>query len=143
MDVPVDIVLVSGGIAPKYAHDEEDTGADVFARGQYLIPPGGADLVCLGFKAAPPRGWAFELRQKSGLSTKRIRVDHGTIDNGYRGELKAHIINESNHDLTIEHGDKVGQLVLEPVYRAVIRIVDSLPESSRGAKGFGSTGKRY
>ena len=108
------------------------------------IAPGAIALVPCGFAMAIPPGWEAQVRPRSGLATRHgIGMPNapGTIDAAFRGEIKVNLI---NHDpatpVTFKRGDRIAQLVVQPVSRAVFVPVADLPGTERGDGGFGSTG---
>ena len=128
---------------PRYAKSG-DAGADLCSSENILIAPGERALVSTGISIALPEGFAAFVHPRSGLAIKHgvgIVNAPGTIDAGYRGEIKVIVI---NHDLTshyeIKRGDRIAQLVVQRVEQAEFCEVDALPESDRGSGGFGSTG---
>ena len=129
--------------APLYAHST-DAGADVFAAEDFIIPANSFGYsIPLGFALALPRGWQVEVRPRSGLSKKthmRISNTPGTIDAGYRDEL-ALLTDNFGEDLSFKRGDRVCQLVLQPIYRMKFIPTDNVKNvgEDRGG-GFGSTG---
>ena len=130
-------------LAPRYAHPG-DAGADLLSSEALVLRAGHRALVGTGVSIALPDGHAAFVVPRSGLAAKHgitVVNSPGTVDAGYRGEIKVTLLNtdlESDHQ--IEVGDKIAQLVVVPVVRAVFVPVAELPESSRGAGGFGSTG---
>lgn len=128
---------------PVYAKPG-DAGADLCSSEDLVIAPGERALVPTGISIALPDGFAAFVHPRSGLAIKSgigIVNAPGTIDAGYRGEIKVIII---NHDLSeefvIKRGDRIAQLVIQRVESAQFVEVANLPESARGAGGFGSTG---
>lgn len=129
---------------PVYANNAEDSGADVFAIHNYLIAPGERVLVKTGIALVLPDGYECQVRSKSGLALKKglmVLNSPGTVDNGYRGEIGVILYNTSNETQHIEKGDKVAQLVIAPVQQSIFIEVHEINETSRGAGGYGSTGK--
>jgi len=109
------------------------------------IAPGGRALVPTGLKIALPAGYELQVRTRSGLALKHGVVlpnSPGTVDEDYRGELQVIVMNAGNAPFTVERGMRIAQAVVAPVVRAVWREVEALPETARGAGGFGSTGTR-
>jgi len=107
------------------------------------IEPGEIIKVPLGFAIAIPVGYEGQVRPRSGISTKHgISLPNapGTIDADYRGELFIALINLSKEPFTINHQDRIAQLVIAPVAHATIQEVDQLDNTARGTDGFGSTG---
>lgn len=122
-------------------------GADIRAQlgkgEKILLKPGEKALIPTGLAVEIPDGYELQVRPRSGLSWKTglmILNSPGTIDCDYRGEIKIIIGNLGVHEETITHGDRVAQLVLAPVTRAIFRLEDELNSTQRGPGGFGSTG---
>ena len=135
--------LDAGVPLPAYAR-EGDAGLDLHAAHDVTLEPGGRALVGTGLAIALPPGCAALVVPRSGLALKHgvsILNTPGLIDAGYRGELKVLLM---NHDptaaVTLKRGERIAQLVIQPVERAQLVEVDELPPSERGAGGFGSTG---
>jgi dUTP pyrophosphatase len=108
-----------------------------------VIPPGGRALVPTGLRLALPPGHELQVRPRSGLALRHGVVlpnSPGTIDEDYRGELQVIVLNAGAEPFTVERGMRIAQAVLAPVTRAAWREVEALPETARGAGGFGSTG---
>ena len=108
-----------------------------------VLQPGERAMVPTGLSMAIPEGYEIQMRPRSGLAAKHGLTclnTPGTIDSDYRGELKVILINHGAEAFTIRRGERIGQMVLAPVTRIVWQEVDSLPETARGAGGFGSTG---
>lgn len=120
-------------------------GADVRAAvdAPVVLKPGDRDMVPTGIAIALPPGWEAQMRPRSGLAAKfgvACVNAPGTIDADYRGELKVILINLGAEDFVINRGDRIGQLVIAPVWQAAFVEVDALDETDRGEGGFGSTG---
>jgi dUTP pyrophosphatase len=131
---------------PSYAR-VGDAGADLVARIAVTLPRGGGRaLVPTGIALAIPDGWAGFVQPRSGLALRHgvtCLNSPGLIDSGYRDELQVLLVNTDPHEsFDIERGDRIAQLVIQPVGRADFQSVESLPESERGTGGFGSTGIR-
>lgn len=100
-------------------------------------------LIPTGLKMQLPHGYEAQVRPRSGISIKHgITLINciGTIDEDYRGELCVPIVNLSSAPYTINNGDRIAQMVIAPVTRAVIEVCEELSETVRGCGGFGSTG---
>ena len=109
-----------------------------------VIKPGERVLVPTGLSVEIPEGFEIQVRPRSGLSLKTSLMvvnAPGTIDSDYRGEVKIILGNLGTKDETINHGDRVAQLVLAPVTQALFESEEKLSETLRGAGGFGSTGR--
>lgn len=129
---------------PAYAH-VGDAGADLVAReGVTLAPGGGRALVPTGVAIALPPGTAGFVQPRSGLALRHgvtCLNTPGLIDSGYRDELRVLLVNlDPTEPYTVVRGERIAQLVIQRVERAVFDVVDDLGESARGAAGFGSTG---
>lgn len=135
--------LTPTATAPTYAHDG-DAGMDLRADEETTLPAGGRALVGTGIAMALPRGHVGLVHPRSGLAAKNgitVLNAPGTIDAGYRGEVKVILLNTSDEAFNIAPGDRIAQLVIQKVEHPDIEIVESLDEdTSRGAGGFGSTG---
>lgn len=119
-----------------------DAGLDITASQDRLVPAKGSCVVPTGTRISVPYGNVGMLKSRSGLSVNhKLEVGAGVIDNGYTGEVLVHLYNHSDEDYYIKSGDKIAQLLTIPVNLAYYDVVDSLEESERGEKGFGSTGK--
>jgi len=107
------------------------------------LKPGKRMLVPTGLKMAIPRGYEAQIRPRSGMAYKHgitMLNTPGTIDSDYRGEVKLLAVNLGEETYTINHGDRIAQMVIAPVCRATITETESLEETARGDGGFGSTG---
>ncbi len=107
------------------------------------LQPGARDMVPTGLAIALPLGCEAQIRPRSGLAAKKgvtVLNSPGTIDCDYRGEIKVILINHGSEPLIITRGMRIAQMVIAPVTRATFEECDSLPETDRGAGGFGSTG---
>ncbi|MEO7754107.1 MAG: dUTP diphosphatase [Terracoccus sp.] len=129
--------------APAYAH-AGDAGADLVARHDVVIEPGRRALVATGIAIALPTGHAGFVHPRSGLAARHgisVLNAPGTIDEGYRGEILVNLVNlDHAESFTVRRGDRIAQLVVQRVARAVFSVVDSLDGTSRGETGHGSTG---
>jgi dUTP pyrophosphatase len=136
-------VLITGAEPPTYAHPG-DAGADLRAAESLVLEPGQRALVGTGISIALPDGYVAFVVPRSGLATKHgitIVNSPGTVDAGYRGELKVTLLNTDQHNaFTINQGDRIAQLIIQQVSRAKFIQVETLPGSERGEGGFGSTG---
>lgn len=135
-------VLVAAENLPAYARPG-DAGADLQSTDRAVLAPGERALVGTGVRIALPDGFVGLVHPRSGLAVKHgitVLNTPGTIDAGYRGEIKVILINLSDQEYAIEPGDRIAQLVVQRVERARFIQVERLPESERGEGGFGSTG---
>lgn len=142
--IDIDIEQLDSGLPiPSYAY-EGDAGCDLRSTIDVKIEPGERSLVPTGIAVAIPEGYAGFVQPRSGLAVKQglsIVNTPGLIDAHYRGEIRVILINLDPHQaLQITRGDKVAQLVIQPVVTARFNVVATLTETARGAGGFGSSG---
>lgn len=155
--------LHENAIIPQYAHPD-DSGMDLCSIDDYLLPVGGRKLFKLGLSIQLPPGTEGQVRPRSGLAAKHgigfptmkfvswddcpgtfkgqvlLSNTIGTIDEGYRGELGVILENRGEKPFHVTPGMKIAQLVIIPVFRPEVEVVDSLTDTERGDGGFGSTG---
>ena len=136
-------LLDDGLPAPSYEHPG-DAGADLRTSIDVDLAPGERALLPTGVAIALPDGFAAFVHPRSGLAVKygvSLVNAPGTIDAGYRGEIKVSVINlDPRSSVRFRRGDRIAQLVVQRVERATFHRVDRLPGSDRGEGGFGSTG---
>lgn len=128
---------------PSYAHPG-DAGADLRTAVDVDIAPGERAVVPTGIAIALPIGYAAFVHPRSGLGARcglSLVNAPGTVDSGYRGEIKLCLINlDPTTPIKLRRGDRAAQLVIQRVEQAAFRVVEDLPDSVRGAGGYGSTG---
>ena len=128
---------------PSYAHPG-DAGADLMTTVDVTLAPGERTLVPTGVALALPDGYVGLVHPRSGLAARHglsIVNTPGTIDSGYRGEIKVLLINhDPTESVSLARGDRIAQLVIQRFERARFVEVEVLPDSPRGAGGYGSTG---
>lgn len=129
-------------IIPTYARPG-DAGIDLHAciTEDIWLQPGSSVLIGSGVAFEIPEGYEGQVRGRSSYAKLGVIAHVGTIDSGYRGEVKVCLHNLGKTAVVIRPGNRVGQLVIAPVARAEIVEVDALSESERGEGGFGSTGR--
>lgn len=131
---------------PRPQHATEDSaGADLRAAltSPVVLQPGEFRAVSIGLRIAIPRGYEGQIRPRSGLAARHgitCLNTPGTIDADYRGVVQVLLINHGAEAFTINHGDRIAQLVVAPVTRGVFIPAESLEETTRGEGGFGHTG---
>ncbi len=129
--------------APSYAHPG-DAGADIHAAVEVTLQPGERALVPTGIALALPEGFVALVHPRSGLAARHgisIVNAPGTIDAGYRGEVKVCLVNtDTDEPFTVRRGDRIAQLVIQRFETAAFVEVADLPDSVRGDGGYGSTG---
>ncbi len=109
------------------------------------LEPGARALIATGLHLAVPMGYEVQLRPRSGLALKHgitLPNSPGTIDADYRGPLGVIVMNAGQQAFHIAHGDRIAQMIVAPVVQAQFELAQSLPDTRRGAGGFGSTGRR-
>ncbi len=128
---------------PAYARPG-DAGADLVAATSVELQPGERAMVRTGIAIALPEGYAGFVHPRSGLAARcgvTLVNAPGTIDAGYRGEIRVNLINlDPREPVRLARGDRIAQLVVQRVERAAFQVVDALPASERGTGGHGSTG---
>lgn len=141
--VRVEIVRDDPTLAlPAYAR-AGDAGLDLAAAVTVTLPPAGRQLVPTGLRVAIPGGYAGFVLPRSGLALRAgvtVLNAPGLIDSGYRGEIGVLLVNHGAETVTIGRGERVAQLVIQAVARAVLVEVRDLGATGRGTGGFGSTG---
>ncbi|MGD8200982.1 dUTP diphosphatase [Ornithinimicrobium sp. W1679] len=134
------------GLPVPAAARADDAGVDLHARQALTLAPGERALVPTGVALAIPAGYAGFVHPRSGLAARHgITVVNapGTVDAGYRGEILVNLLNtDVTTAFTVERGDRIAQLVVQPVVRPDLELVDELPASQRGEGGHGHTGTR-
>jgi dUTP pyrophosphatase len=130
---------------PRYASDGA-AGLDLAAAldAPMTIGPGERALVPTGIAISLQVGHEGQVRPRSGLAAKfgiTVLNSPGTIDEDYRGEVKVILQNHGSEPFVVNHGDRIAQLVVAPVTRVTVILTDALDETTRGAGGFGSTGR--
>ena len=120
-------------------------GADLLAAvtEALILPPGGRAIIPTGIAIGMPGGFEAQIRPRSGLAAKHgitVLNAPGTIDADYRGEIGVILINHGDEPFTITRGQRIAQLIIAPVSRALWIEVDTFDETPRGDGGFGSTG---
>ncbi len=141
----VKIINQSDNEVPTYA-TAGSAGMDIRAdlKETVILKSLERSLIPTGLFIELPEGYEAQMRPRSGLAIKQgitCLNTPGTIDSDYRGELKVILINLSNEDQTIQHGDRIAQIVFNRVERAELVLVQQLNETARGEGGFGHTGK--
>jgi dUTP pyrophosphatase len=133
-----------GAILPTYAHGPaEDAGMDLHAVEDVTLEPGVPRLVPTGLTIEVPSGYEAQVRPRSGLALKyAITIPNapGTVDPGYRGELRVILLNLGLEPYTVNAGDRIAQVIVAK-YEAVEWLEADLAESARGKGGFGSSGR--
>lgn len=128
-------------VIPIYRH-EGDSGCDLCSIEDVSIKPGDICVVDTGLRIAMPIGVEAQIRPRSGLASKKgltVVNTPGTIDSGYRGNIKVALINLGKKDVEVKKGDRMAQIIFMPVYKAYFIETIDLEDTTRGSGGFGST----
>lgn len=129
-------------VVPARAYDG-DAGLDLAACERVVLPPGERAAVPTGIAVAIPDGYAGFVQPRSGLAARHgvtVLNSPGLIDSGYRGEVQVVLLNTDRRETFVaEPGERIAQLVVLPVPELEVAELDELPESERGARGFGSS----
>lgn len=133
-------LLHSNARMPTRAHSS-DSGFDVYAISDAVVPPHGHLKVELGIALEPPYGHEVQVRGRSGLAGKGVFVHPGTVDQNFRGQIATHLFNHNDKPYFVTTGDRVCQLVVMPIPPVLLLEVTELGFTDRGEKGFGSTGR--
>lgn len=144
MTTEVQIRRLDPGIEPPRYARPDDAGADLVSTVDVELRPGERVLVPTGIAIALPEGFAAFVHPRSGLALRHglsLVNTPGTIDAGYRGEIKVLLINHDLHEsVTIHRGDRIAQLIVQRVEHVRFVDVPELPVSQRGEGGYGSSG---
>ena len=143
-NIPVKL-LREGAKLPTYG-SAEAAGADLYAclEENVTILPGQTAFIPTGFAMAVPRGCAGLIYARSGMACKRDLAPAnkvGVIDSDYRGEIIVALHNHGREDRTVQHGERIAQMIITPVLTPAYAIAESLDDTARGEGRFGSTGK--
>ena len=138
--------LAEGARAPEVAHPGEDLGYDLFALEGARLAPQSTIKVRTGIavEARDPRDGSplgLLVRDRSSMASRGIATTAGVIDAGYRGEILVVMTNLGRQAQEVKAGEKIAQMIPVPVLTGAVEVVESLEESLRAAKGFGSSGK--
>ena len=135
-------IPVSGTGMPPKRSSEHAAGADLFAMENIILAPGERQTISTGLSMAIPAGYVGLVWPRSGLALKHgIDTMAGVVDSDYRGEVKVLLINHGKQPFKIQKGDRIAQMLVQKVESANYRMMDVLPGTRRGEKGFGSTGR--
>jgi dUTP pyrophosphatase len=137
----VAVSIDRGSALPEYASPGA-AGADLRASEALEIPPGGRAAVPTGLRLAIPPGFVGLVWPRSGLAVRHgIDTLAGVIDSDYRGEVRVVLVNHGTEPFRIDAGDRIAQLLVQPVVRAAFAPTERLADTERGTEGFGSTGR--
>ena len=134
------IMLDKDAIMPTRAH-EADAGLDLYARETQVVCAKDSAVFDTGVHIELPPATVGFLKSKSGLNVKHGITSEGVIDEGYTGSIRVKLYNHSGYDYKVNKGDKISQLVIHPILKPKLELVDSLEDTERGSNGFGSSGR--
>ena len=134
------IMLESDARMPERAYPS-DAGLDIFSREEKIILPGESAVFDTGVHVELPEGTFMKLESKSGLNVKHGITSEGVIDEGYTGSICVKLYNNTTQHYHVKKGDKISQLVILPIMKPELELVDSLGDTDRGDNGFGSSGR--
>ncbi|MCM3400224.1 dUTP diphosphatase [Oceanobacillus profundus] len=138
------IKLIHEDAKMPYRANEGDAGLDLFSIEEEFIKAGEAALIRTGIQMELPKGTEAQVRPRSGLALKHaitVLNSPGTIDEGYRGEIKIILINHGKEDFKVEKQMRIAQMVIAPVLKVkLVQEEDALSSSDRDSGGFGSSG---
>lgn len=140
----VKIKLIHDEAKMPFRANEGDAGLDLFAVEEKVIQPGESALIATGIQMELPKGTEAQVRPRSGLALKHsvtVLNSPGTIDEGYRGEVKVILINHGKEPFTVEKQMRIAQMVIAPVLQVELVQVAGVSDSQRSTGGFGSSGK--
>jgi dUTP pyrophosphatase len=134
------VVLEEGAFLPKRAHDL-DAGYDLYSREDGRIFPDARAVFDTGVHMAIPEGYEGHIRSRSSMMVKKGCITDGTIDSGYTGSIGVILFNLSGKLVEIKKGEKIAQIVIEPIFTPELEVVEELEATDRGTNGFGSSGR--
>lgn len=134
------IMLDEGAILPTRAH-KQDAGLDLYSRWDCIVCAKESAVFDTGVHIELPPDTVGFLKSKSGLNVKYGITSEGVIDEGYTGSIIVKLYNNGGHDYKVHKGDKISQLVILPIIKPELEIVDTLDDTDRGSNGFGSSGR--
>ncbi len=144
-DVEVKIIRCRAGARLPQYMTAAAAGMDLYVRleNDVVLPVGGRVMLPTGIAIALPEGYEAQVRPRSGLAAKygvTLLNTPGTIDADYRGEISVILVNHGLEDFMIKDGERVAQMIIAPVSRCRLQLLDNLDETERGSGGFGHTG---
>ena len=137
------VLLDTGAYMPKYAHDA-DAGMDLRTPIAFIVPAHGDFTVDTGVHIQIPTGFVGFIKSKSGLNVNSGLTATGVVDALYDGSIRVKLYNHSNEDYAFSRGDKITQMVILPIAKFDLELIDTQDEfekSERGSNGFGSSGR--
>lgn len=144
MDYNLKVKLINDDALLPFRAHEDDAGLDLFSIEEKAVEAGETELVRTGIQIELPEGTEAQIRPRSGLALKHsvtVLNSPGTIDEGYRGEIKVILINHGKEDFIIKKQMRIAQMVIAPVLRVNLIQTEALSGTDRDNGGFGSSGK--
>ncbi len=144
MTYQLKVKLIDEEAKLPYQANEGDAGLDLFSIEEKVIKAGDVELIRTGIQLELPKGTEAQIRPRSGLALKHsitVLNSPGTIDEGYRGEVKVILINHGKKDFKVEKHMRIAQMVIASVLQVSLEQTEVITDSKRGAGGFGSSGK--
>ena len=139
MNTKIKVVLDEGATLPTRAHPT-DAGLDLYAKERCVVWAKSWAKLDTGVHIQIPEGYVGFITSKSGLMAKQGNTSRGTIDCGYTGTIQVVLFNHSWRFIKVKKGQKISQLVIFPIVKPELDVVDNLEDTERGNGGFGSTG---
>jgi dUTP pyrophosphatase len=144
MEYNLKIKLMNKDAKMPYRANEGDAGLDLFSTEEKIVKAGETALIGTGIQMELPKGTEAQIRPRSGLALRHsitLLNTPGTIDEGYRGEIKVILINHGKEDFKVEKQMRIAQMVIAPVLQVTLEQTEILSNSVRDQGGFGSSGK--
>ena len=132
--------MMDSATLPTRAHPD-DAGLDLYALEDGVLPPGGGIVARTGIAIGLPANTVGLVADRSSMAKKGVKTSGGIIDAGYRGEIHIVLRNITTEEIRFGRGERIAQLLILPCLTPAVFETDSLDETGRGAKGFGSSGK--
>jgi dUTP pyrophosphatase len=137
----LNVQILNNDAQPPKRFRPAEAGFDLATIEDINLTPGERRTCGLGFATEFPASYVAVLRDRSGLGSRGLHCLAGVIDASYRGEWKVVLLNTSSENINIKKGERIAQCLFLPVPSVDVQIVEQLPDSDRGAEGFGSSGK--
>ncbi len=144
MEYHLKVKLIHKEAKLPYQANEGDAGLDLYAVEEKIIKSGESALIATGIQIELPKSTEAQIRPRSGLALKHsitVLNSPGTIDEGYRGEIKVILINHGKEDFIVEKHMRIAQMVIAPVLQVKLKQTEALSDTDRDKGGFGSSGK--
>lgn len=144
MEYTLKVQLIHKDAKMPFRANPGDAGLDLYAVEDQVIKPGESALISTGIVIELPKATEAQIRPRSGLALKHsitVLNSPGTVDEGYRGEIRVILINHGKKDFLVEKHMRIAQMVIAPVLQVQVEQVEQVSDSTRSAQGFGSSGK--